>query len=382
MTAAAFSDLQFGTVVAVAVGLFAAFMAATVPDFAGANFDNPLESLELAIAYSAGGLAGAATVHRAERLSRFALSALAVAGATGAVLAAFWLLDSARVNEDLAWIGGMAAFNGASSAVLTVGILVLLSHPLGVTTRIQLLELAQANSPLMRRLQDEAPGTYHHSMLVGALAERAAEQVGADPLVTRAGAYYHDIGKLAQPEFYIENIFPGATSPHDSLQPEESARRIIEHVTNGLELARRHRLPAIVRDFIPQHHGSRLVVFFYRQARNEGREPEPARFRYPGPRPRSKESAIVMLADSCEAVVRAGTQRDGEEINKAVDSVFAERLAEGQLDECDITMREVNAVADSFKSTLRAVYHQRIEYPPAEEEPSRPARDAVIASTN
>ena len=385
MTAAAFTELQFGAIVAAGVGLFAAFMAATVPDFAGASFGTPLESLELAIAYTAGGLAGAATVYRAERFSRFAVAAVAVAIATGAVLLAFWLLDTSRTNEQLGWIALMAAAAGAGAAVLTVGILVLLSHALGVTTRLQLLELAQANSPLLRRLQDEAPGTYHHSMLVGALAERAAEQIGADPLVTRAGAYYHDIGKLAQPEFYIENIFPGATSPHDALEPEESARRIIDHVSNGLDLARKNRLPAIIRDFIPEHHGSRLVVFFYRKARSNGLEPDPARYRYAGPRPRSKESAIVMLADSCEAVVRAGIQRDADEIGKAVDSVFAERLAEGQLDECDITMREVNAVADSFKSTLRAVYHQRIEYPPAEEESAiGDGREQVVvtATTN
>ena len=373
MTTAAFSELSFGVIVAAAVGLFSAFIAATAPDLAGASFISPLESLELAFAYTAGGLAGAATVFRADRLSRFAASAVAVALATAAVLVAFWFLDQNRINEELGWIAVASAAAGIGSAVLAVGIIVILSNPLGVTTRLQLLELAQANSPLLRRLQDEAPGTYHHSMLVGALAERAAEQIGADPLVTRAGAYYHDIGKLAQPEYYIENIFPGSSSPHDALPEEESAAKIIEHVTSGVELARKHRLPAIVREFIPQHHGTRLVIYFYRQARNKGLEPDPARFQYAGPRPKTKEAAIVMLADSCEAVVRAGMQRDSDQIGTAVDSVFAERLAEGQLDECDITMREVNAVADSFKSTLRAVYHQRIEYPAQEPEIASPA---------
>ncbi len=366
MVAAAFSELSFGVIVAAAVGLFSAFIAATVPDLAGASFIGPLESLELAFAFTAGGFAGAATVFRADRLGRFAVAAVAVALATAAILVSFWFLDHNRETGELAWIAAVSATTGVASAMLAIGTIVILSHPLGVTTRLQLLELAQANSPLLRRLQDEAPGSYHHSMLVGALAERAAEQIGADPLVTRAGAYYHDIGKLAQPEYYIENIFPGATSPHEGMPEEESAARIVEHVTRGMEIARKNHLPEIIREFIPQHHGTRLVVYFYRQARNKGLEPNPADFQYEGPRPQSKESAIVMLADSCEAVVRAGMQRDSDQIGTVVDSVFAERLAEGQLDECDITMREVNAVADSFKATLRAVYHQRIEYPTAD----------------
>lgn len=365
MITAAFGDLHFGAIVAVGVGLFSAFIAATEPEIAGASFLTSLDALELGVALSAGGLAGASVAYRAERLTRFAFAAVAVALAMAVVLSSFWMLRENPDIESLGWIALASVVAGVGSAVVTVGAFVFLSLVLGVTTRLQLLELAQSNAPLLRRLQDEAPGTYHHSMMVGALAERAAEQIGADALVTRAGAYYHDIGKLAQPGYYIENILDGEESPHDSLPPEESARRILDHVTNGVEIARKNRLPDIVREFIPQHHGTRLVTFFYRKAVNDGETPDPTTFSYRGPRPKTKESAIVMLADSSEAVVRAARERSPEQISASVDAVFAERLAEGQLDDCDITMKELQVVAASFKATLRAVYHQRIEYPAA-----------------
>lgn len=371
MVVSSFAALRFAAVVAIGVALFAAFIAATAPEIAGASFRSAIDGLQLATVYAAGGLAGAVAVHRAERLSRYAVAAVAVALAVWVSLAAFWLLEDTQATETLGWLSLAAAVNGLASAVLGIGVYVLLSMALGVTTRLQLMELAQAGHPLMRRLQDEAPGTFHHSMMVAALAERAADKIGADSLVVRAGAYFHDIGKLAKPGFYIENMLDNQPSPHEAMAPEESAAVIIEHVTNGVEIARRNRLPNVVREFIPQHHGTRLVTYFYRQAVQAGHQVDPAKFRYRGPRPQTKEAAIVMLADSCEAVVRARQARTGEEMDALVDSVFAERLAEGQFDECDITMRELQLIADSFKATLRAVYHPRIEYPP-------PATDEVI----
>lgn len=365
MIAASFADLSFAALVAVAAGLFAAFAGGVAPQLAGSSYVGSLQSLELGIAYSAGGLAGAAVLHRADRLGRYALSAVTVALAVGAVMAVFWLIGAQRSNQDLAWIALAASLHGAGAALLSVGVFTMLSMVFGVTTRLQLLELAQAEHPLLRRLQDEAPGTYHHSMLVGALAERAAAMIRADALVVRIGAYYHDIGKLSMPAYYIENQLDDLPSPHESLNPRESAAVIRAHVSNGLDLAKRYRLPAVVRDFIPQHHGTRLVTYFYRQASHSGLGPNPADFRYEGPRPQTKEAAIVMLADSCEAVVRARRADGGPAIEQLIDSVFAERLAEGQMDECDITMRELQAVAASFKTTLRAVYHPRVQYPAA-----------------
>ncbi|MEP6871275.1 MAG: HDIG domain-containing metalloprotein [Anaerolineaceae bacterium] len=376
---AAFADVSLAAVVAVGAGLFAVFIGAAAPQLAGASFVGSLESLELGMAYIAGGLVGAAIVHRADRLGRYALASVGVTLATAAVLLIFWLIGTPRANTSLGWIALASGLNGLASAVIAIGAFVILSLALGITTRIQLMELAQSDHPLLRRLQDEAPGTYHHSMLVGALAERAASAIGADALIVRAGAYYHDIGKLAQPSYYVENTLDGAASPHDAMEPTASAAVIRDHVTNGIEIARRNRIPAAVRDFIPQHHGTRLVTYFYRRA-NEvgGAAVDPVPFRYPGPRPQTKETAVVMLADSCEAIARARQESAHPTLEELIDNVIAERLAEGQLDECDITMRELQTIAASFKSTLRAVYHPRVQYPdPTPEEIAGLARAQI-----
>ncbi len=363
IVAASFADLSLAVLIAVSVGLFAAFVGGTAPQIAGSSYVGSLQSLELGMTYTAAGLAGAAAVYRANRLSRFAMAGLAVAATSGLVMLVFWLIAAPRENVDLAWIALAAGTHGLASAVLAVGVFVVLAMVFGVTTRLQLMELAQADHPLLRRLQEEAPGTYHHSMLVGALAERAATRIGADALLVRVGAYYHDIGKLAMPGNYVENMLDGAASPHEALPSIESARIIRSHVTNGLEMARKYHLPSVVRDFIPQHHGTRLVTYFYRKAVEAGEAVEPKDYRYDGPRPQSREAAIVMLADSSEAVARARQDEGAPGMDAMVDSVFAERLAEGQLDECDITLREIQAVAASFKATLRAVYHPRVQYP-------------------
>ena len=375
MIAAAFGDLAFAAVVAIVTGLFAAFIGATLPQIAGSSFVDSLEPIELAAAATAAGLAGAAVVYRAERLGRYALAAVVATTASFLTMCSFWLISAPHDDIEIAWIGLVSAASGAGSAIIALGAFVLLSLALGVTTRLHLMELAQTDHPLLRRLQDEAPGTYHHSMMVGALAERGAAQIGADALLARVGSYYHDIGKLARPGHFIENMLEDGVSPHDALTPVESATVIREHVASGLEIARRYHLPGVVRSFIPQHHGTRLVTYFYRRAAESGVPVEPGPFRYAGPRPQTRETAIVMLADSCEAVVRAA---DGNrDIDGLVDGVFAERLAEGQLDECDLTMREMQSVAASFKSTLLAVYHPRVAYPsPTPEELANLARIA------
>ena len=234
MVAAAFADLSFAAVVAVVTGLFAAFIPSTLPELAGSSFVGSLQALELATVYIAAGLAGAVCVYRAERLSRYAMAAFATAAASGSVMAVFWLVGTPRTNIDLGWMGIAAVANGLASAVIALAVFVLLSMLVGVTTRLQLMELGQPDHPLLRRLQDEAPGTYHHSMMVGALAERSADRIGADALVARVGAYYHDIGKLVRPTHFIENSIDGVPNPHDALDPQASAAAIREHVTAGI----------------------------------------------------------------------------------------------------------------------------------------------------
>lgn len=361
LVATTFVGLELGALVATLVGLTAAYLVVSEPAVPAGTLRTSTESLQLAAAFVAGGLAGSLALHRTERLARFGMAALLAALGIGGVLAIFWLLYDGSSPAWLPWIGLAAVGGGGSASLLALAAYVFFAQAFRITTRLQLLELAQGDHPLLRRLRDEAPGTYHHSVLVAALAERAAERIGADSLLARVGALYHDVGKLAHPGYFVENLLDGQPSPHDGLRPEESARVIRSHVTEGLELARQYRLPPAVRDFIPQHHGDRLVTYFFRQAVRQGDSPDSAAFRYPGPKPQSKEAAVVMLADSCEAVVRAA--RPEASIDGLVDSVVAERLAEGQLDECDITMRELQQVAESFKATLRAIHHRRIEYP-------------------
>ncbi len=363
MLAASVGNFAFASVVAFATGLLAAFIGATVTELPGTAYGGTVEAVRLATAYSAAGVAGAACMAGAERMRRSAFAAVAVAAVTAVVLLMFWLLSIPRTTEELGWILLAATVSGLASSVLATGLFVLLSLVLGIPTRMQLFELAQAEHPLLKRLQEEAPGTYHHSLLVGTLSERAAGNIGGDALLARVGAYYHDIGKLSQPEYFIENMVDPSKTPHQQLSSEDSAEIIRSHVTDGLELARKARLPNAVSDFIPQHHGTRLVTYFYRQASANGGEVDPADYRYPGPRPVGREAAIVMLADSCEAVIRAATDHSPTNIDDLVDNVLGERLAEGQLDDCEITLRELQVVGATFKATLRAVYHPRIEYP-------------------
>ncbi|HXG42043.1 MAG TPA: HDIG domain-containing protein [Dehalococcoidia bacterium] len=350
--------------VALATGAVLAFLAA----FAGLHPADarasapPLLGLEMGSAFFAGGIAGVLAVQRAERLDRYVWAGALVALATFLPLLSLWLLSPDRRGVDLPWMLLSSALGGGLSSVLTAGALVVLGYSLGLTTRVQLMELAQLTHPLLRQLQDRAPGTYHHSLMVSTLAERAAQAVGADALLVRVGCLYHDIGKLAQPAYYVENQL-GGHNPHDSLDPEASAHIIVQHVQAGLQLARRHRLPARVRAFIPEHHGTRLVTFFYRKAAAHDPDADPDRFRYPGPRPQSKETAIAMLADSVEAVVRASRDHSPEHIDELVEGVIRERVAEGQLDDCDLTFRDLKLIAESFKATLRGIYHPRIEYP-------------------
>ncbi len=257
-----------------------------------------------------------------------------------------------------AFIGGLA------SAVITIGSLPFFENFFGVLTTIKLLELSNPNQPLMRRLLVEAPGTYHHSLMVANLAEAATEAAGGDPVLARAGAYYHDIGKLKRPYFFIENQF-GGENPHDQISPHLSALIISSHVKDGIELARENNLPVELVDFIREHHGTNLISYFYTRAAEIGKSEHILEedFRYEGPRPQHKETAIVMLADACEAMVRALRQPTPELIETSVRKVFSQRLADGQLDQSDLTLKDLDNIAKVFIKLLITIFHSRIEYP-------------------
>jgi hypothetical protein len=237
---------------------------------------------------------------------------------------------------------------------------------------VRLIELSRPDYPLLQRLLREAPATYHHSLMVANLAEQAAERIGADALLTRVGAYYHDVGKIARPYFFTENQVEGV-NPHYRLDPHTSAEVIIEHVKDGLELARRYRLPSRVRAFIPEHHGTNWVSFFHDKAvrlAGDSATVDADEFRHRGPKPQSKETALVMLADGCEATVRSVRPASAEEVAEIVNRLFAKRVADGQFSECDLTLRDLEIARETFISSLKGVFHPRIQYPQSDGEAS------------
>ena len=362
MLVAAIFEFQAALLVAALATILAGFTAIFVPQLAGYIGLSAVQLLQMLLAFLLSSLGGVFCVRTADRLGRYLVAAGCVAAGSFLGASAVWWLDAARHPVDIVWIALASVASGALSSLLTVGLMALMGPLLNMSTRLQLLELGQLNAPLLRRLQAEAPGTFHHSVLVGNLAEPAADLLGADALLVRVGCYYHDIGKMSRPGFFIENQLDGKT-PHDRLEPQESALIIAEHVRYGEELARRHRLPEAVKAFIAEHHGTRLVTYFYRKAALTEPDVDPGVYTYPGPRPQSRETAIVMLADSVEASARAAVDRSSEQIDALVERVLSERLSEGQLDDCDLTLRDMRSVAESFKSTLRAMYHPRIEYP-------------------
>jgi cyclic-di-AMP phosphodiesterase PgpH len=291
--------------------------------------------------------------------------AIAVAGA--AMIAAYRLPFT-----DTDWIGvatltGAAAFMGIASAGLALPLQFLLSQFIGLTTALQLLEISRPDSPLLNYFLQRAPGTYQHSLQVANLAEQAAECIHADALLTRVGALFHDIGKAANPLFFVENQPPSQIDPHDDLKPELSAQAIIAHVTDGLELARKYRLPRRLQDFIAEHHGTLITRYQYNRAlQNAGGDEsqlDPSQFRYPGPAPRSKETALLMFADGVEARARAERPANDEEVRILVRSVMENRRKDGQLDNTPLSQRDLMDIAESFVATLRVTYHPRLEYP-------------------
>ncbi len=233
----------------------------------------------------------------------------------------------------------------------------------GVVTNLSLLELADTNHPLLKRMAIEAPGTYHHSLIVSNLAESAANAIGAIGLLARVGAYYHDIGKLVKPEYFTENQL-GDKSKHDELEPSISRLVILNHVKEGMELARKYKLNPIIIDFIPQHHGTGLLHYFYQRALEGSPEDvQEENFRYAGPKPQSRETAVVLLADSVEGAVRALDEPTPAKIDEVVRKIINNKFIDGQLDECDLTLKDIEKISQTFSRTLGAMYHSRIKYP-------------------
>lgn len=251
------------------------------------------------------------------------------------------------------------------SAVLTIGFLPLFESLFDIVTTIKLLELSNPNNPLLKRLLMEAPGTYHHSIIVANLAEVATEAIGANPVLARVSAYYHDIGKIKRPYFFKENQM-GNDNPHSKITPNLSTLIITSHVKDGVELAKEHKIPSVIIDIIEQHHGTTLVKYFYITAKNSSENPEDIKvedFKYLGPIPCSREAGVIMLADAVEAAVRSINEPTKGKIEEMVNNLIKERLNEGQFDNCDLTLKDLDKIRISFLKVLSGIYHERVEYP-------------------
>jgi putative nucleotidyltransferase with HDIG domain len=354
--------------VVVALGPHAGVAAALfLGSVAGAIAGNSLEVVTYTVL---GGIVAALTLGRVERIGALFRAGGFVSLTLALIVLVFRLPQGVDVIQTgdllvtvLAGIG-----NGMLSASLALGGLFLVGPLFDIATTMRLIELSRPDNPLLQRLLREAPATYHHSLMVASLAEQAAERIGADTLLTRVGAYYHDVGKITRPYFFSENQVEGM-NPHDRLDPRTSAEVIISHVKDGIDMGRRFRLPRRVRDFIPEHHGTTWVSFLYEKAvqlAGDAASVDAKDFRHQGPRPRSKETALVMLADGCEAAVRAIRPTSAEEVAEIVDRVFSERVSDGQLGECDLTLHDLEVAREAFVSALKGVFHPRIQYPRSE----------------
>ena len=273
-------------------------------------------------------------------------------------------LGLAGRNLELAIHSYLGLLSGVLASVIAIGVLPYLESLLKIVSPIRLLELSNPNPPLLRRLMLEAPGTYHHSILVGNLAEAAAESIGADGLLARVGSHYHDIGKLRRPYFFVENQV-GKDNPHDKMAPSLSTLIITSHVKDGVELASEFKLPPVVTQFIAQHHGTDLVRFFYHRACEASGDDsvEERDFRYLGPKPQGKEVAIVSLADATEAAVRSISKPNPGKIEGLVRKIIKDRLNSGELDESDLTFQDMDRIANAFTKVIMGMFHARVEYP-------------------
>ncbi len=353
LTIASIFNLEIGLIFPVVLSILAAY---GLPN-----------SLDLTLFYLITSLVGVLVLGKGRRIANFFWAGIAIGISGSAVILAYRLPDMITDWIGIATLMGSSLLNGLASASLTLLLQFLLAQLLGLTTSLQLMDLLRPDHPLLQLMLQTMPGSYQHSLQVANLAERAAEAIGADPLLTRAGVIYHDAGKSVNPAFFIENQVHGKIDSHEDQDPVVSAQIIIHHISDGLLLAKKYRLPPRIQDFIREHHGNLVTRYQYSQALEaNGGDPSKVdinQFTYPGPTPRSRETALLMLADQVEARVRAEIPRSEDElremIKKSVD--FCEH--EGQLDNTNLTLKDLNTIIESFMNTLRNTYHQRIRYP-------------------
>ena len=321
-----------------------------------------------------GGVTAVYSVQRLRHRWHFVRAFFAISLANLAAISA-WDLARNTPAQGMLTDGMWGLLSALFATAVAFGLLPLVEQVFRLTSDITLLELSDLNRPLLRRMQLEAPGTYHHSMVVGSLAEAAAETIGANSLLARVQAYHHDIGKLAKPEYYAENEPASSRSRHEKLTPSMSALVVKSHISEGLDMAKKERLPRAVRSAIPEHHGTMVMAFFFHKALETDPTARREDYSYPGPRPRSKETAILMLADGVEGASRALAEPTPSRIRGLVQRIIEERVRDGQLDECNLTIMELARIRESFIPVLTAIFHVRAPYPSAPK-PSKRELDA------
>jgi cyclic-di-AMP phosphodiesterase PgpH len=353
--------LIISTLFGLEAGIVFSFAIALLAPYALPN------TLDLMPYYLVTSLMGVLVLGSARRVWTFFRSGAAVTGAGIAMLIAFRIPFTPTDGVALLQLTGAAIFIGLASSSLALVLQYFLAQSLGLTTALQLIEISRPDFPLLQFFLRNAPGTYQHSLQVANLAEQAAELIGADALLTRVGALFHDVGKSLNPMFFIENQPQGEVNTHEDLEPVESAAAIIAHITEGVAMAHKHRLPRRIDDFILEHHGTMIARYQYNQAiEKAGGDPTKVdieKFRYPGPRPRSRETALLMLADGSEARARAQRPQTEEDIRKIILATIESAQKQGQLDNAPLTSRDLSNITDAFATILRGAYHPRITYP-------------------
>lgn len=341
-------------------------------------------SLDLTLFYSIASMSGILVLGKGRRVTSYIWAGLTIGLVGSLIILAYRLVETYTDWMGIATLVGSVFLNGIASASLALLLQYVVTQIFGLATPLHLLEISRSDHPLLQFMLQNSPGSYQHSLQVSNLAEQAAKAIGADPVLVRAGALYHDAGKSLNPQYFIENQVGNQANPHNELSPQESARIIIQHVTDGMSLAKKYRLPPRIRDFILEHHGTTITRYQYNRAKElsavTGEAYNMEDFRYPGPRPQSRETALLMLADCTEAKARADLPKDETELREIVRKAIDFQLQQGQLNDTNLTFLDLNRTIDSFVFTLRNTYHPRLRYPEGEKPPEPLALEAPEVS--
>lgn len=343
--------------------IFITFITAASAGIMLQNTFSPILQMEIVLYILFGGLAGVYLIERDDRRARLLQTSLAVAFINALFIGFYLLLSQSQYDPaEVGFYFAAALISGLLSGALTIGLLPFFEWAFGLISPMRLIELSNPNHPLLKKILTETPGTYHHSVMVANLADASCEAIGANGLLARVGCYYHDIGKTKRPQYFIENQV-NIANPHDAIPPKTSRDIILAHGQQGAELLRKHKMPKEIVDIAEQHHGTSLLKYFYFKEKENNPEVTEEEYRYSGPKPQTKENAIIMAADSIEAAVRSMKDPTSEKIKKLVDAIIEDKLKDGQFDECDLTMKELKKVKNVMCETLNGIFHTRIEYP-------------------